>query len=258
MNPSTLSIVYTTLAPNLAWNGIGKTMRIDVDIGKSPPAIIRKSVVWDKGSYAGGVSYDERYLCAGGGRTAMLDLITLTQIDSVDVFRQACNASISSSRLFTNTVMYLTGGGQHPDVNNNQPFKTWEIIFIGNFYRKIAAWHKCPDTAAFTFPLETKIPSYYSHRWHHPEWSNHPYFAAAAIAVSRYFTEDTNSFVNTAYQERILLIKLNKPAAFLEILRIKDIAYSHRNNDDSGYYWPWLWVGIPPGFIEDPLWLESR
>lgn len=258
-NPDTVTLIYATLAPNYAWEGFGKTMKATICVVSDTPAVIRKEIFFDYGSYTGGLSWDNRYLCGGGGTVAILDLQSgKKRPDTITTFAQACNASISSSMQFTNTMMYLTmsvSGTIPPHINNGKPWGTWEVILINNALKRTLKGYTRPDSASFKFPIETNPPSFTKAKWHHCEWSNHPYFAAATINAERYFSFN-GEWVNTYYQERIYLINL-KDSSYLEVMRLKTIAYDSVPDDNSGLHWPYLWVRKPANFTESTQWMDS-
>jgi hypothetical protein len=103
--------------------------------------------------------------------------------------------------------------------------------------------------------METDPKSFTSATWHHPEWSNHPYFAAATVNAERYFKNNSGSYDNTSYQERIYLVNF-KDSLYIEVLRPDTIAYNVKAT--SGFYWPWLWVEVGAGFAEDQNWLKGN
>jgi hypothetical protein len=107
-----------------------------------------------------------------------------------------------------------------------------------------------PDKPAV--PLETDPPSFTGSKWHHPEWSNHPYFAVATLNADRFFSAG-NGFQNTAWQERVYAINL-RDSATLELLRPDTVRYAGRNF--GGFFWPSLWVEVSAGFQEDAAWLD--
>jgi hypothetical protein len=159
---------------------------------------------------------------------------------------------------FTNTMMYLTmsvTGTIPPHINNGKPWGTWEVILINNALKRTLKGYTRPDSASFKFPIETNPPSFTKAKWHHCEWSNHPYFAAAAINAERYFSFN-GEWVNTYYQERIYLINL-KDSSYLEVMRLKTIAYDSVPDDNSGLHWPYLWVQKPANFTESTQWMDS-
>jgi hypothetical protein len=151
--------------------------------------------------------------------------------------------------------MYLNTGGIHPQINSGEKWYKWQAILINDNMKNVYKGFIVPDSASFTIPIETNPSSFTDVQWHHCEWSNHPYFAAATINVDRYFPDENNQWKNTYYQERIYLINL-KDSTYLEVLHADTIKYYKQNNDDSGYYWPFLWAELPTGFTENPAWLK--
>jgi hypothetical protein len=253
-----LIIIYPTLTPNWAWEGFGRTMQIDIDVSSPIPIAGTPQALFSQGSYTGGLSWDNRYLCGGGGDIAMLDFQSgVPRPDTLSYNgAQSCNASISSSRNFTNTMMFLTMGSSHPKINGGKKWSTWQVILIINGNRELCKGFVCPAT--FTFPIETNPASIddinSSLRWHHCEWSNHPYFATATLNVDRYFKVGAD-YQNTNYQERIYLINL-RDSTFLEVARPDTVIYKANQNSTSGFHWPWLWVEIPAAFQESADWLK--
>jgi hypothetical protein len=248
-------VIYTTLAPNSGWEGFGKTIKAEVDVSGAAPVIGTREVLVATGSYAGGLSFDEKFLCGGGEDVAMLDLESGGGVPETLSYNgiQSCNASISSSRIFTNTMMYLDLQTSHPDINGGTQWLTWQVILISNIEKEVVKGFMVPQT--YEFPLETEDSSLTGVKWHHPEWSNHPYFAAATINAERYF-RDGSDIVNTAYQERIYLVNL-KDSVYLEVLRPDTLKYLNPDAYQFGFHWPWLWVEVPNGFSEEPGWLEA-
>jgi hypothetical protein len=172
--------------------------------------------------------------------------------DTVSFFNQACNASISSSRRFPNVMMYLTMGGADDRIHGGRRWSTWEIIFVANSRAEILKYYACP--AEPRFPLETfPVKSFSDARWHHCEWSNHPYFAVSALSVERYFAhESKDMYVHSSYQERLYLINL-RDSVYLEVLRPDTVKYEWGGG--GGIYWPFLWVDTE-GFSGEDGWLS--
>jgi hypothetical protein len=164
---------------------------------------------------------------------------------------QSCNASASSSRIFTNKVMYLNTGSAYPKFADGKEWGEWQAILIGDASQSLVKGYMFPAT--YAIPLETDPKSYSAARWHHPEWSNHPYFAAATLNVSRYFKSGAG-FANTEYQERIYLLNL-QDSSYLEVLRPDKVTFTGKGFA-NGFYWPWLWVEVPAGFQESTTWLK--
>jgi hypothetical protein len=208
------------------------------------------------GGYTGGLSYDNRFLCGGGGHIAMLDLESgKTRPDTLSHnLVQSCNASISSSRIFTNTMMNLDFGSNHPAINNGKPWQTWQTILINNIQKQVVKGYVCPTV--YQHPIETEPTSLSKVKWHHCEWSSHPYFAAATINAERYF-KVADKYENTFYQERLYLINL-RDSTYIEVVRPDTIVYDPAYSSAAGFYWPWLWVEVPAGFAEEAAWLKNQ
>lgn len=244
-----LSVVYATQAPNFAWEGPGRTLRIDVDVGGAVPVPGAPQVV-ASGGYTGGLSADGRFLAGGGGHVAMLDLQGKARPETLSYgLIQSCNASISPSLKSTDALMYLNTNGTHPALNGGKPWGEWQVILIGDRQKRLLKGYAPPT--AFAQPLETSPPSLSASRWHHSEWSNHPHFAVATLNADRYFKQG-GGYANTMFQERIYLINL-KDSTYLEALRPESIAYAGKSL--GGLFWPWLWVEAPAGFQEGADWL---
>lgn len=248
-----LTVLFPTKACNYAWAGAGSgsTMKIEIDVSGSTPIIGEPEILVDYAGFSGGLSTDQKFICGGGGHVG-IDSIGSNGSggDTVSIqFQQACNASISSSLIFTNTVMYLTTSGAHPVVNNGNNFATWQVIFISNIHKKVLRGYMSPTQ--FKVPIETSNSTFLRAKWHHCEWSNHPYFATSTLNVRRRYEDMEFS----DYQERLYLVNL-KDSTYLEVLR-PDSLYFCVGEDNSGYYWPWLWIEIPNTFSEDNTWLNT-
>lgn len=254
-----LAVVYSTLAPNLGWEGFGCTLKLTLDVSGAVPVKIAVETLAAGGSYTGGLSSDGRYAFGGGGHVARLDLRTpgaRPETLSHNLV-QACNASASSSLIFTDALMYLNfPRDMDPLIDGGEPWGDWQAILIGGGSpRKLLKGFIAPRE--FEHDPETSPPSLSGVKWHHNEWSNHPYFATAALNADRYFPEGKDGeegkrFVNTGFQERIYFINL-KDSTYLEAMRPERIAFTGRNS--GGFFWPFLWVEIPEGFREEADWL---
>jgi hypothetical protein len=250
-----MTIVYPTQCPDLAWEKHGRTLEVEVDVSGAVPVPGTPKVLWIAGGYTGGLSWDGRYACGGGAHVAMLDLQgEKGRPDTLSYnMIQSCNASISSSRVHTNTMMYLNTEGSHPAINGGKKWGEWQTILISDAAKHLMKGFTYP--ASFKFPVETDPPSLSSVKWHHSEWSNHPHFATATLNVDRYF-KSAAGYENTGFQERIYLLNL-KDSTYLEVLRPDAIQKpSGGSADVSGFFWPWLWVEVPAGFAETPGWLS--
>lgn len=249
-----LAVVYPTLCPNAAWEGFGRTLEVEVDVSGPDPVVGAPKVLRDDGSYTGGLSWDRKYLCGGGTHVAMVELNGAKARPDTLSFHmvQSCNASISSSRNATNTLMYLNfPKDSTPFVDGGKVWGEWQTILISNSKQQFVKGFTYPRT--FAFDPETNPKSFTRAKWHHPEWSNHPYFAAATVNMNRYFQTD-NGFANTDFQERLYLLNL-KDSTYLEVLRPETVKYTGKSL--GGFYWPWLWVEVPAAFEEAPGWLAS-
>jgi hypothetical protein len=90
-------------------------------------------------------------------------------------------------------------------------------------------------------------------QYDNPEWSNHPYYAAANILVDRIFKPAT-TWVHSQNHEAIYVIGL-KDSSYLHLVQSGDTTVSTSKTD---LRWPWLWINVPAGFetTEDPDWLN--
>lgn len=250
-----LAIVYGTESPDLAWEGHGMTMRVEVDVSGGTPVAGAPLPIFPGGSFLGGISRGGKYLCGGGGHVAMLDLVgDKAKPETLSLGGiQACNASISASLVKPGALMYLNTQGQSPAIDGGKSWEEWQTILISDASRRLLKGYTYP--AAFANPIETTPASVGRVKWHHCEWSNHPHFAAATLNVERFF-QAKSGFDNMALQERIYLIDL-KDSTYLEVLRPDAVKYTGKGYDVSGLYWPWLWVEVPAGFKETPTWLDA-
>jgi len=265
-NATTLSVVYPTLAPNRAWEGPGKTMVARIDTTGGNPTVTSTEVLFEHGAYTGGLSYDGRYLCGGGGTVAMIDLQgTATQPNiTLDPWSgQGCNASITSSRLNTDRMMYLdfgSAGVAVDTINDTLPWATWQVIFVSDINAGVVGHYPYPrnPAIAYSFIDENISPpstttgqeTVSAIKWHHPEWSNHPYYAVATINVDRkyrYPSVHGGAWVHYEDQERVVLLDTRTRGTYLEVLRRADCCYL--DSVGRGFFWPTLWVSTE-GFIE--------
>jgi hypothetical protein len=255
------TIIYSTLLPDFGWQDSGKTMKVGVDVTNGTPLIGTPQLLWDKGGYSGGQSWNKRFLCGGGGSVAMLDTKGTGKPDTITSYHQACNVSISASRLFNDRAMYLTSGDHDAQIKPDSIWRQWQIIFISDLAREVVRYYRCPTKFKFDPQTpDTTIRSINSaFFWHHPEWSNHPYLAASTVNIDRaYFVGQT--WKHTDYQERLYIVNL-KDSVYLEILRPQPQVFAYnpaKYSATSGILWPWLWVQVPKGFQEDTAWLKKN
>lgn len=282
-DPSKLWVIFPTQSPAYAWEGRGKTMVVEVDTSGEIPEVGTPRVLLEHGSYTGGISYDGRYLCGGGGTIAKLDLHGgSVRPDTIGPYlygtnkqftRQACNASVSSSRKATDAVMFLDFGNMAPDqtpaLNGGAGWKTWGVVFIATSttdllrHFTVPRYHEeHPYEIPNPVPEDTIRLDRASTVWHHPEWSNHPYFAAATINVRRLWgsSPEGGMIQVTEKHERICFLDLRENSytgRYLQVLGAgeSELQYDSGKNA-NGVYWPYLWVEVPEGF-EEEAWDEN-
>jgi hypothetical protein len=250
-----------------AWAGIGKTYIVEIDTtgGTAKPGPLQ--LFFTHGGYNGGLSWDEKYLAAGAAaiHIVMMDLQSnRTLPDTVDHLfpvnppyetkygSNSCNASISTSRIFTNLVMHIDGGSSQsstPMANFGKPWSEWQVILIIDDKGNLKKQYPYPKVPIETLPDSTNFGN--KVRWHHPEWSNHPYFACATLNAGRSYYI-SGSWKSNDYQERIFLIDLFRSTNH-EILA----PAQYLNDPGAGVYWPYLWVDVPATFQEDPNWMNT-
>jgi hypothetical protein len=254
------TIIYSTLLPDFAWQDNScKTMKVGVTFGNGAPSIGTPQPLWNNGGYSGGQSWNKQYLCGGGGSVAMLDCAGNGVPDTITSYHQACNVSVSSSRRFCDRAMYLTTGDHDGRIKPDSTWRQWQVIFISDISQKVCRYYRVPTTFNVdpqTADTTIRKPSS-AFCWHHPEWSNHPYFAAATLNVQRNYRAGS-LWNGTSYQERLYLLNL-RDSSYQEIVRPQPQVFVYdtaRYGISAGFYWPWLWVQAPDGFDEDSLWLS--
>jgi hypothetical protein len=278
-NPTVLySTCATTIPPEVPLtfdNNCGSVLKrefVNGQFGKS-------DTVWKKGSFFAGLSYDEKYLGTawlGSGKAYMCNIGSTnpaikmtyfkvknnqTNSDSLVVIG-ACNPSISSSRVFTDAMMFVDYGFERPVAGNYTfPFgRAWdqhEFIIISNYnadlYRYIGQKYvpelSYDDYMALSYE-DTKGQSFQS-VWDCPEWSNHPYLAIASVSVSRTWKMGKNEFQETVNKEHIYLINL-KTSKSLPLVSTLDTTQA----STTSFLWPWFWTKVPDSFTEEEGWLK--
>lgn len=260
-------LIYSTCAKaptgkDYCWDGCGKVIRKNLATGET-------STIYDGGSYFGGLSFDGRYLATAESKpnAFMLDLQNASQGPSLlhrfkttgDAYvdLQTCNSSISSSRIFTNTMMYFdfSSLAYEDEAESVHPILGyWDIhqrIFIARNTGAILKIYDVPVDDIKSPPLDQKGQGeVYNVQWAHPEWSNHPYYAAAAVQVDRLWKKTI--YEHTFHSEWLYLINL-KDSAYLKIAEATDTSFT----STESMRWPWIWIETPSDFSEDPSWLES-
>ncbi|MBD3390595.1 MAG: SUMF1/EgtB/PvdO family nonheme iron enzyme [Chitinivibrionales bacterium] len=172
-------------------------------------------VLWDDGSYHGGLSSDGRFLATGYTAARLVDLrlgdTTLLYFrapyNGRDDNPQTCNVSISPSVEFTDHVLLLDFGYSKTSSVVGSSYGLHEIIFQCNSKllsdEHVVSWYETPS--GFD-------------SWNHVEYTNHPDFA---VAVAQGRTTDAD--------DRVYLINL-KTSAYLPVAR------------GRGLRDPWLWI----------------
>jgi hypothetical protein len=87
--------------------------------------------------------------------------------------------------------------------------------------------------------------------WYYPEWSNHPYYAAACLNIDRLWLKSGN-WEHTYNTESVYLVGL-KDSQYVKLIESVDTSYS----STTGFIYPWVWVETPSGFQEDSAWLSK-
>jgi hypothetical protein len=155
--------------------------------------------------------------------------------------------------------MYLTTGDHDSHIKPDTSWNQWQIIFISDFSKEVVRYYRCPTIFTFDPQTPDTTDRLVSIFWHHPEWSNHPYFAAATVNIDRaYYVKPT--WEHTQYQERLEIINL-RDSLYLEVLRPQPQVYVYNPSQyhaTSGILWPWLWVQAPDNLQEDSLWLTTQ
>jgi hypothetical protein len=227
------------------------------------------------GSYYGGLSWDNRYLITGwpgGPNGFMLDLQNIadgphavhsmrvkktgTNADTV-VSVGTCNISRSASRIFTNSMLYYDFGSAAVEAANcfHPVLGSWPahaLLFISRYDSE--------DLKIFRMPADRKIvPSADAQglgeavgkEWYFPEWSNHPYYAAAGLSIDRLWLKSGN-WEHTYNTESIYLVGL-KDSTYVKLIESTDTSFASATN----FIYPWVWVEKPAGFAEDSTWLAK-
>jgi hypothetical protein len=255
------TVIYSTCGKNSTglmdlWNGCGK-------VSKTAVGSSQASDVWTGGSLFGGMSYNGQWLCTADNRPAYLLNITNPLNKPIIVHRlhamignnndtlisvQACNPSISSSRIFFDAMMYLDVG---TDVFNAKYLGDWAFhsrIFISRSTNAVARYFDVPSN-----PLLSTNPTgngdVTDKEWESPRWSNHPYFASSALKLERSWGQNS-----TTRNESIYLINLHD-SVYTKLITLADTSSGNSLSLD----FPWLWVETPFNFdtVEDKNWLNG-
>jgi hypothetical protein len=270
----TPAIIYSTsvTCPQEICYSAGRTVKRKI-VNKTPLPL---EVVFTGGSYYGGLSWDNQYLITGwpGGLNCyMLDLqnsaagpravhtMRVKKIGTdIDTFVSigTCNISRSASRVFTNTMLYYDKGSQAVTAAKcyNPILGTWlahTLLFISRY--------DAEDLKVFAMPADRKlvpIPDAQGlgeavgKEWAYPEWSNHPYYAAASLFIKRIWLQSDSSWKETQTVESIYLVGL-KDSVYVKLIESADTS----KTSTTSFKNPFIWVEIPAGFQEDSTWLAK-
>jgi len=265
------TIIYPTIATNRQWKEPnGKTMQVEITLGSDGTISVGTPSVLVDAAYTGGLSYDGKYICGGGGNAGLFNISEggdPQKPDTIVDFGQTCNVSVSSHRENTGYFMNLctqVRGSDNADLPDNVQFGTWQAIFItqpaalgSNSGDKVMRYYPYPvldrdsliNSASQLHAIRTPQ---HSEKWHHCEWSNHPDFAVATLNVVRAYVENPAGYYdktgfgdlvgiqNSEFQERIFLINLRDESNYLEIIRMDSSEVNHEQTIDLR--WPGLWV----------------
>ncbi len=267
----TPAIVYATSleCPQTTCYNAGQTLKKKL-VNKVPSA----AEIVCGGSYYGGLSWDNRFLCTGwpGGTNAyMFDLQnsakgpapihtmrvkkTGTNVDTV-VTVGTCNISRSASRIFTNTMLYFDFGSgaitaakcYHPLLGT---WKEHQKLFISNYNAQDLRVYSTPADRPLVPTKDAQgAGEAIGKEWNNPEWSNHPYYGAASLMIDRLWTVN-GDYEHTLNTELLYLVNL-KDSSYLKLIESTDTTYT--STVDFGN--PFIWVEIPAGFQEDATWLS--
>jgi len=266
-------IIYSTCGrpsedKKYVWDGCGQVMKKN---------LLSKEIttIFEGGSYYGGLSIDGKYLATAESNlnAFLLDLqhpqqgpsvlhsLLVKEIGTdkdVRVDIQTCSPSISSSRIFTNTIMYIdfsssaieNAGCYHPKLGY---WGFHQRIFIGNSDGVILKYFDVPSNIPDIPAEEMGKGEVYDVSWDNPEWSNHPYYAAAATNVDRLWKETI--YEHTYLNEGLYLINL-KDSTYLKLAEVTDTTKTSNEN----ILWPYVWIETPANFaeMEDPYWLSHN
>jgi hypothetical protein len=233
-------------------------------------------VVFDKGSYYGGLSWDNRYLSTawpGGTNAFMLDLqngagvpqgihtmrVKKTGTDA-DTFVTvgACNISRSASRVFTNTMLYYDFSSSAIKAANcyHPLLGTWkehEKLFISRYDAEDLRVYDTPaDRPIVPLASANGLGEAVAKEWNNPEWSNHPYYAIASLQIDRLYAIAGGGWDHTYNSESIYLVNL-KDSLYIKLIESTDTSYTSAIT--FGY--PYVWVEVAAGFQEDTMWLAK-
>ncbi len=195
-------VVYTTSAilnDSPSWAS-SQTVRVAVRGGTVVGAPV---VVEPSGSYHGGLSAHGEY-CAGGlpllrmrdragGEERILFTSPYNGKPAGDT-SQVCNVTISPDSSAPDRVLFMDFGSNTVSGLTGTAYRIHEYLFVGSYSRAVHHWYRVPG-------------GYDS--WDHPDWSNHPRCAVAAVS-------------RNGVHPRVLLVDL-ADSAFLPLVEGEDL-----------------------------------
>ncbi|MBD3418537.1 MAG: hypothetical protein GF398_00315 [Chitinivibrionales bacterium] len=268
----TPQVIYSTRGYKLAnreyaWQGSGQVVAKRV-VNNNIEA--NATVFHDGGSYFGGISYDKRYLGTAENRryVHLLDLQGASdqphrvhefpvrddstgQVSTTTI--QTCNSSMSSSRTVTDAIMYVDFGLHYDQCNCTSAMGDWTFhsrLFISRSDNTILRIYDVPEAPVDADSADA-VGEIVQRQWSYPEWSNHPYFAVAAVLNDRLYTNTgIPPIIHKQRRESIAVINL-KDSTYFTIIEATDTSKS----SDANFSFPGLWVEMPDGFVEQASWL---
>ncbi|MFC1584190.1 hypothetical protein ACFL5V_01440 [Fibrobacterota bacterium] len=262
-----LTVIYVTEGGSNLQYGIGKTVKRTVTNGVPGPEVD----VFTGGGYVGGLSWDNQYLSTGFQEGWMANVTTSVPVQVHELSFQAqdtafsdsmisiqvCNSSISSSRIYTNTMMYIDFGFKnssysHGTLSGGQNWDIHEFIFISDYDKKGYKFLKPPP-----LPTGTNPGDVITYLWDDPEWSNHPYFAVTNLTLDRIFQEGGSWEHNIRNEQMYLMDLKNSGQTDVAALKVVEITETPSLSARTNLQWPWLWVEVPAGFVEEPGWMGA-
>jgi hypothetical protein len=280
-NSDTMSILYSTVGIGKAWagwengGGTGEVRSIKIPDGFP---VGKEDTIFNGFACYGGLSYDHHYLSTaiygdgarmvriGEGEPVVAKIHWLSCDNSADSFwLQVCNPSISSSRVYTDAMLYYDVGNlNHSCVVADHSIR-WadhSLLFISRFSGNVVKCFGLPEELpqlATVQHLDSVVAGGQlgglplSRFWNNPEWSNTPYYAVSGVANRRLWWLADSTWHENPLCEYLCAINL-RDSSFLPILSLNDTSLA----STTAFSYPWLWVEVPSDFQEDSNWLEPR
>jgi hypothetical protein len=153
-----------------------------------------------------------------------------------------------------------SAGWFRPGVKDGRPWRMHEILFIADYNKTVVRNYCQPGDIKVKTGEQVQQEvdaggvggSITLTEWDNPEWSNHPYFAAAAITTDRLWNFGSG-WQHKERNEFIYAVNL-KDSTYLQLIDGGDTTFT----SEQYLQWPWLWVKVDSSFEEDPAWLNPR